>query len=70
MFSHLAQGIDDETWLFHLRRGDYSHWFRDSIRDSQLAEEADRIRHRHDLEPAQTRQLICELIHARYTLPE
>jgi hydroxymethylpyrimidine pyrophosphatase-like HAD family hydrolase len=70
MFSHLAQGIDEETWMFHLRRGDYSRWFRHSIRDVQLAEEAERIRHRHDLEPPQTRSLICELIHARYTLPE
>jgi hypothetical protein len=70
MFSHLAQGIDEETWMFHLRRGDYSRWFRDSIRDEQLAEEAERIRQHHDLAPAETRTLICELIHARYTLPE
>jgi hydroxymethylpyrimidine pyrophosphatase-like HAD family hydrolase len=70
MFSHLAQGIDDETWIFHLRRGDYSRWFRHSIRDAQLAEQAERIEHRHDLSPWQTRQLIDELIHARYTLPE
>jgi hydroxymethylpyrimidine pyrophosphatase-like HAD family hydrolase len=70
MFSHLAQGIDEETWMFHLRRGDYSRWFRHSIRDAQLAEEAERIRQRHDLAPPQTRDLICELIQARYTLPE
>lgn len=70
IFSQLAQGIDDETWLFHLRRGDYSRWFRDSIRDVQLAEESERIERRHDLAPWQTRQMICELIHARYTLPE
>src|SRR5216683_3355973 len=30
MFLQLAQGVDDETWLFHLRRGDYTRWFRDS----------------------------------------
>jgi hydroxymethylpyrimidine pyrophosphatase-like HAD family hydrolase len=70
MFSHLAQGIDEETWLYHLRRGDYSRWFRDSIRDAPLAEEAERIERRHDLAPPQTRELIRELIHARYTLPE
>jgi hypothetical protein len=70
MFSHLAQGIDEETWMFHLRRGDYSRWFRDSIRDAQLAEDAERIRQRPGLAPPQTRNMICELIHARYTLPE
>ena len=69
MFSHLAQGIDEETWVFHLRRGDYSRWFRHSIRDAQLAEQAERIERRDDLAPSQTREMIRELIHARYTLP-
>jgi len=70
MFTHLAQGIDEATWMFHLHRGDYSRWFRHSIRDAQLAEEAERIERRDDVSPWQTRQLISELIHARYTLPE
>jgi hydroxymethylpyrimidine pyrophosphatase-like HAD family hydrolase len=70
MFSHLAEGIDEETWMFHLRRGDYSRWFRHSIKDAQLAEEAERIEHRPDLAPSQTRELVRGLIHARYTLPE
>lgn len=69
IFSHLAEGIDEETWLFHLRRGDYSRWFRGAIRDAHLADEAERIEQRHDLTPWQTRQLIRELISARYTLP-
>ena len=70
MFSHLAEGIDEETWLFHLRRGDYSRWFRHAIRDAELAERAERIELRQDLSPAQTRRMIRDLIHARYTLPE
>jgi hydroxymethylpyrimidine pyrophosphatase-like HAD family hydrolase len=70
MFSHLADGIDEATWMFHLRRGDYSRWFRDSIRDPELAREAEPIEQRQDLPPWETRQLIRELIHARYTLPE
>lgn len=69
-FSHLAEGIDEETWKYHLQRGDYSRWFRHSIRDPQLADEAERIEQRNDLTPSQTRQLIRELIQARYTLPE
>jgi len=70
MFSLIAQGIDEETWMFHLRRGDYSRWCRDAIRDAHLAEEIGRIERRHDLAPWQTRQMIRELITARYTLPE
>lgn len=70
IFSQIAQGIDDETWMFHLRRGDYTRWFRHSVRDANLAEEAERIEHRHDLAPWQTREMIRELINTRYSLPE
>lgn len=70
IFSQIAQGIDEETWMFHLRRGDYSRWFRHAIRDPILADEAARIETRMDLIPWQTREMIRELINARYTLPE
>ncbi len=28
VFMQLADGVDDETWLYHLRNGDFSYWFR------------------------------------------
>src|SRR5262249_12127523 len=40
VFMQLAEGVDDETWLHHLRRGDYSSWFRFTIKDEELAAEA------------------------------
>ena len=70
MFSQIADGIDEDTWVFHLRRGDYSRWFRDSVRDRYLADQAERIEQRQDLVPADTRRLIRNMIGARYTLPE
>jgi hypothetical protein len=70
MFSQIAEGIGEETWLFHLRRGDYSRWFRASVKDRYLAEQVERIEQRQDLSPAETRQLIRTLIEGRYTLPE
>ena len=70
IFCQIADGIDEQTWMFHLRRGDYSRWFRAAIKDSRLADEAERIEHRQDLTPQQTRALIRELVDARYTLPE
>jgi HAD superfamily hydrolase (TIGR01484 family) len=70
LFSLLADGIDEETWMFHLRRGDYSRWFRSSVKDNYLAEQAERIEKRTDLEPAETRELVRRLIESRYTLPE
>ncbi|MGE4102081.1 MAG: HAD-IIB family hydrolase [Pirellulales bacterium] len=69
-FSQIADGIDEETWLFHLRRGDYSRWFRAGVKDKYLAEQAERIEQRQDLQPAETRKLIRSLIETRYTLPE
>lgn len=70
VFSQFADGIDEETWLFHLRRGDYSRWFRSGVKDSYLADQTERIEQRQDLQPAETRKLLRGLIEARYTLPE
>lgn len=70
VFSQIAEGIGEDTWLFHLRRGDYSHWFRASVKDNYLADQAERIEQRQDLQPIETRQLIRTLIESRYTLPE
>ena len=38
-FCELAAGVDDDTWLFHLRTGDYSAWMRGVIKDDDLARE-------------------------------
>ncbi len=37
LFKHLAEGIDSDTWLFHLHRKDYTKWFRDTVHDEELA---------------------------------
>ncbi|MGQ3684628.1 MAG: HAD-IIB family hydrolase [Candidatus Loosdrechtia sp.] len=70
IFCQIAEGIDQETWMFHLYRGDYARWFRHAVKDNFLAEETERIECRTDLAPWQTRQMITELINARYTLAE
>jgi HAD superfamily hydrolase (TIGR01484 family) len=44
VFVQIADGIDDETWLFHLRNGDIPQWFRDIIKDPGLAREADSVK--------------------------
>lgn len=70
IFSQIAEGIDEETWLFHLHRGDYSKWFREAVKDPYLAEQTERIEQRRGLHPLETRDLLRRLIDARYTLPE
>jgi hypothetical protein len=70
MFSQIADGIDEATWLHHLRRGDYSLWFQRCLHDRYLADQTRRIEQRTELDPDETRRLIRGLIEARYTLPE
>lgn len=70
LFVQIADGVDDDTWMFHLRRGDYSHWFRRAVKDNYLADQAEQIERREHLHPGDSRRLIRSLIEARYTLPE
>jgi hydroxymethylpyrimidine pyrophosphatase-like HAD family hydrolase len=69
LFLQLAEGVDDETWLFHLRRGDYSRWFRERIKDEALADETARIEKQTGLSPAKSRSLVREAVQRNYTLP-
>ncbi len=69
LFLQLADGVDDETWLHHLRQGDYSQWFRSKIKDTDLAAEAEEVEKRSDLSPQDTRTAIREAVERRYTLP-
>jgi hydroxymethylpyrimidine pyrophosphatase-like HAD family hydrolase len=68
VFLQLADGIDDETWLHHLTRGDYSRWFRDAIRDEELAENVAQIE-RSDADAAASRRLVRDQVEQRYTAP-
>ena len=68
-FIQLAEGVDDETWLYHLRQSDYSDWFRNAIGDEELANEAEKIEKMQDVSPEKSRALIKSIIEARYTAP-
>jgi HAD superfamily hydrolase (TIGR01484 family) len=70
VFCQMVEGIDEPTWMFHLKRSDYSRWFRDAVKDHYLADEMERIERRNDVSPEQARHLVRELVAARYTLPE
>jgi hypothetical protein len=40
IFNQMADGVDDATWLYHLKRSDYSRWISEAIKDEELAAEA------------------------------
>jgi HAD superfamily hydrolase (TIGR01484 family) len=69
LFLQIAEGIDDRTWLHHLRAGDYSRWLRDKIKDGELAEGVARIEGDEALTPLESRRRIKEAIESRYTGP-
>jgi HAD superfamily hydrolase (TIGR01484 family) len=68
LFLQMADGVDPETWSFHLERNDYSTWLRDAVKDTDLAAEVERI----EQLPAradESRALVRKAIDRRYTLP-
>lgn len=67
MFIQIAEGLDDETWLYHLRQGDYSQWLREAIKDEALANEVREIEKDGKEGPRKTRDAVIEAINRRYT---
>jgi phosphoglycolate phosphatase (TIGR01487 family) len=69
IFNQIAEGIDDETWQYHLRRHDYSRWFKNSINDKALAQITENIESNIALTSSISRKRIQAAIEERYTLP-
>jgi hypothetical protein len=69
LFLQLADGVDDETWNYHLHRGDYSQWFRVAIKDEKLAEEVEQFERLDSLNPRESRDKIRDAVERRYTAP-
>ncbi len=68
MFVEMAEGVDDETWEWHRRRGDYSRWIGEAIKDRELSGEVAGIE--ADALPAgEARARVRAEIERRYTLP-
>jgi hypothetical protein len=68
IFMQMADGVDDETWMFHLKRGDYTRWFRDIIKDDSLAKAAAAFE-KNGASVSESRRKIKEAIETRYTAP-
>lgn len=67
LFARLAEAVDDQTWDYHLHRGDYSRWFREVIGDDVLAAVSDRIE-RDSPSVTDSRRQITAAIAQRYRL--
>jgi HAD superfamily hydrolase (TIGR01484 family) len=69
LFLQMAEGVDEETWLHHLRSNDYSEWLRGAIKDEELAEQIRNIEQDEKLSAEESLRLVREAIEQRYTLP-
>jgi HAD superfamily hydrolase (TIGR01484 family) len=68
-FLKIADGIDDETWQHHLKNQDYSRWFRQYIKDDELAKDAAEVEKRSNISTQDSKIAIREAIEKRYTAP-
>jgi hypothetical protein len=66
IFIQIAQGIDDETWQYHLRRHDYSSWFREVVKDEGLAARTRTIEDATELTTQASRDAIIREIRDRF----
>ncbi|OHV86796.1 hypothetical protein ORS3428_22360 [Mesorhizobium sp. ORS 3428] len=69
IFAQMAEGIDDLTWEYHLRAGDYSKWFRDQIKDKDLAQETATAEKDKSLSAQESRKRVLDAVRRRYTAP-
>ena len=67
LFTQLAEGLDDETWDFHLTQGDYSRWLREAIKDRDLAGIVANIESDPTLSSTESRRQVIEAIRKHYT---
>jgi hydroxymethylpyrimidine pyrophosphatase-like HAD family hydrolase len=69
MFLQIADGVDDATWEFHRKQGDYSRWLRDSIGDHVLAVVAKEVEQPAEMPAEQGRTRLREAIERDYIVP-
>jgi HAD superfamily hydrolase (TIGR01484 family) len=69
LFLQMADGVDQETWTHHLKRGDYSDWIRHAIKDEALADKVRAFEQDEALSAEESLRAIRAAIEERYTLP-
>jgi len=69
LFRQLADGVDDATWMYHLRQGDYSRWIEAAIKDPALAQIIQAVEQETSVSAKESRRRIAQAIEERYTLP-
>jgi hypothetical protein len=69
VFAQIAEGVDEDTWSYHLKHHDYSEWLREAVKDDAVADEIATIERNTRLPAAESRARILETIRKHYTGP-
>ena len=69
IFAQIAEGVDEETWLYHLKQHHYSEWLHEAVKDEVIAGEIAAIEQDAGLPAAESRARILEMIRRHYTNP-
>ncbi len=69
VFTDLADGVDEDTWLYHWKRGEISEWVRTCIKDEPVAEQIAALEREVPDDADESRKRVRELIEETYTLP-
>jgi len=69
LFVQLAEGVDEDTWLHHLKKHDYSDWVRTAIKDDALLQAVREVED-SQLSAAESRERIKAAIQSKYTAAE
>ena len=69
LFLHIADGVDDDTWTYHLQQKEYSRWLRQQVKDAQLADAIEAVESDRALSPVASRAKVRAAVEERYTLP-
>jgi len=67
LFTQIAEGVDEDTWSYHLKRHDYSEWLREAVKDDAVADEISMVERNASLPAAESRARILETIRKHYT---
>lgn len=65
LFLHIAEGLDIDTWWYHLHRKDYTNWFRKTIHDEALAKAGEEAEAMKDV--VASRRHVLDFIAQNYT---
>lgn len=68
LFTSLAAGVNDDIWLTHLRRGDYTRWFGEVIGDDDLARVTSSLESGEGHSAEESRRIIVTTIASRFPL--